>query len=42
MGGRFVALDKDTGEEVWAKVMSYGWSTPWYSSLMTDKPYDLL
>ena len=27
-GGRLVALDKDTGEEVWAKVMSYGWSTP--------------
>lgn len=27
-GGRLVALDKNTGEEVWAKEMSYGWSTP--------------
>jgi len=27
-GGRLVALDKNTGEEVWANVMSYGWSTP--------------
>lgn len=28
-GGRLVALDKNTGEEVWAKVLgSYGWSSP--------------
>ncbi|HZK28090.1 MAG TPA: PQQ-binding-like beta-propeller repeat protein [Thermoclostridium sp.] len=28
-GGRLVALDKNTGAEVWAKVLSaYGWSTP--------------
>ena len=28
-GGRLVALDKNTGEEVWAKVLAqYGWSTP--------------
>lgn len=26
--GRLTALDKNTGEEVWAKDMSYGWSTP--------------
>ena len=28
-GGRLVALDKNTGEEVWAKVLRYyGWSSP--------------
>lgn len=28
-GGRLVALDKETGEEVWARVLTYyGWSSP--------------